>query len=101
MSFNDMPSNDVLMCCPMMPVWCREFEAYIFEVKKLPGLFGQGKAEVAEYFRTYIEDYNTGKTAECGEMSESCLMSDDRAEIGDRNIAGCVAGAAVVCCSVL
>lgn len=40
---------------------CREFEAYIFEVKKLPGLFGQGKAEVAEYFRSYVEDYNTGE----------------------------------------
>mmetsp|Transcript_5111 Transcript_5111/g.8367 ORF Transcript_5111/g.8367 Transcript_5111/m.8367 type:complete len:287 (-) Transcript_5111:1018-1878(-) len=37
----------------------REFEAYIFEVKKLPGLFGQGKAEIAEYFRTFVEDYNT------------------------------------------
>jgi hypothetical protein len=38
-------------------------------VKKLPGLFGQGKAEIAEYFRTYVEDYNTGECVS-GAVSE-------------------------------
>jgi hypothetical protein len=30
------------------------------EVKKIPGVLGQGKREVMKYFRDYIEDYNTG-----------------------------------------
>lgn len=37
----------------------REFEAYIFEIKKIPGLFGQSKSEIMNYFRDYMEDYNT------------------------------------------
>lgn len=37
----------------------REFEAYMTEVKKLPGVLGQGRREIMEYFKQFIEDYNT------------------------------------------
>jgi hypothetical protein len=38
---------------------CREFEAYMDEVKKMPGITGQSRGEVMEWFRTFMEDYNT------------------------------------------
>lgn len=37
----------------------REFEAYMSEVKKMPGIMGQGKREIREYFKSFMEDYNT------------------------------------------
>jgi hypothetical protein len=37
----------------------REFEAYMDEVKKMPGILGQSKREIMTYFKSFIEDYNT------------------------------------------
>mmetsp|Transcript_14717 Transcript_14717/g.22199 ORF Transcript_14717/g.22199 Transcript_14717/m.22199 type:complete len:283 (+) Transcript_14717:131-979(+) len=37
----------------------REFEVYMEEVKKMPGILGQSRREVMEYFKCYMEDYNT------------------------------------------
>jgi hypothetical protein len=37
----------------------REFEKYMEEVKHMPGIIGQGRREVMEWFRCYMEDYNT------------------------------------------
>jgi hypothetical protein len=37
----------------------REFEAYMTEVKGMPGVMGQSKREVMECFRGFMEDYNT------------------------------------------
>ena len=37
----------------------KEFEAYMSEVKNMPGIMGQGRSEVMKYFRDFIEDYNT------------------------------------------
>lgn len=37
----------------------KEFEVYMSEVKNLPGIMGQGRAEVMKYFRDFMEDYNT------------------------------------------
>ena len=37
----------------------REFEAYMNEVKKQPGIMGQGRVEVMKAFQDFIEDYNT------------------------------------------
>lgn len=37
----------------------REFEAYMSEVKNMPGVLSGSKREVMELFKQYIEDYNT------------------------------------------
>lgn len=37
----------------------REFEAYMEEVKKMPGILGQSKREIMDAFKSYMEDYNT------------------------------------------
>jgi Na+-translocating ferredoxin:NAD+ oxidoreductase RnfC subunit len=37
----------------------REFEAYMIEFKKMPGITSSSKREVMQWFRDYMEDYNT------------------------------------------
>jgi hypothetical protein len=37
----------------------REFEAYMMEVKKMPEIATSSKREVMQWFKSYIEDYNT------------------------------------------
>jgi len=37
----------------------REFEAYMAEVRGVPGVMSEGKREVQQHFRTFMEDYNT------------------------------------------
>lgn len=37
----------------------REFEAYLTEVKGMPGAMGQSKREIMILFKDFIEDYNT------------------------------------------
>ena len=36
-----------------------EFEAYMDEVKHMPGVIGSSKREIMTWFKTFIEDYNT------------------------------------------
>ena len=37
----------------------REFELYMEDVKRMPGIFGQSKFDIMKMFKCYIEDYNT------------------------------------------
>lgn len=37
----------------------REFEAYMLEVKNMPGVLSAGRGEIMKYFKDFIEDFNT------------------------------------------
>jgi hypothetical protein len=37
----------------------REFEAYMTEVKGVPGVLSESKRDVAQHFKGFVEDYNT------------------------------------------
>lgn len=51
----------MLLICVHVSAECllREFEAYMMEVKKIPAVMMLSKREIADHFRSYVEDYNT------------------------------------------
>ncbi len=53
MVYNNIREIIIIRC------FAREFEAYMEEVKKIPNVGTMGKREMMQYFKGFVEDYNT------------------------------------------